>query len=52
MSFLIRTASTKEGAEKLLEAQALHKLASCSFIEDRPKLGDVAMGTFSYYPLY
>jgi nuclear pore complex protein Nup205 len=44
MSFLIRIAATKEGAEKLLEAQALHKLAACSFIEDRPKLGGMAMG--------
>lgn len=43
MSFLVRIASTKEGSEKLLEAQTLHKLAACSFIADRPKIED-AMG--------
>ena len=44
LSFLTRTAATTEGAEKLLDAQALPKLASGSFLEERPRPNDAAMG--------
>ncbi|GAA5831477.1 hypothetical protein JCM11251_004037 [Rhodosporidiobolus azoricus] len=36
MSFLIRLASTREGAEKLLGAELLAKLAECEFLGARP----------------
>lgn len=37
MSFLTRLAATKEGAERLLEARILPKLAQCTFLEARPR---------------
>ncbi|GAA6062083.1 hypothetical protein JCM10212_006506 [Sporobolomyces blumeae] len=36
MSFLIRVASTREGAEKLLNAELLSRLAECEFLGSRP----------------
>lgn len=37
MSFLIRLASTREGAEKLLSADLLSKLAQCEYLGSRPQ---------------
>lgn len=37
MSFLIRLASTREGAEKLLTAELLSKLAQCEYLGARPQ---------------
>lgn len=36
MSFLIRLASTREGAEKLMSADLLNRLAQCEYLAARP----------------
>ncbi|GAA5922074.1 uncharacterized protein JCM15063_003177 [Sporobolomyces koalae] len=36
VSFLIRLSSSREGAEKLLQAELLSRLASCQYLETRP----------------
>jgi nuclear pore complex protein Nup205 len=44
MSFLIRVASTREGAEKLLGAEALSRLAECEYLGARPLAEADSMG--------
>lgn len=46
MSFLIRLASTREGAEKLLSAELLSKLAQCDYLGARPQVDASSMGAF------
>lgn len=44
MSFLIRVASTREGAEKLLGAEVLSRLAECEYLGARPLAEADSMG--------
>lgn len=44
MSFLIRLASTREGAEKLLTAELFGKLAQCDYLGARPEDEPASMG--------
>ncbi|SCZ90946.1 BZ3500_MvSof-1268-A1-R1_Chr1-3g02409 [Microbotryum saponariae] len=44
MSFLIRLASTREGAEKLMDAEVLAKLADCDYLGSRPVADTNSMG--------
>lgn len=44
MSFLIRVASTREGAEKLFSAELFVKLAQCDYLGARPELDTSSMG--------
>jgi nuclear pore complex protein Nup205 len=45
MSFLIRVASSRDGAEKLLSAGALSKLAECNYLGSRPNAYEPSLGT-------
>ena len=49
MSFLIRLASTREGAEKLLSAELLSKLAQCDYLGARPQVDASSMGASPRY---
>lgn len=44
MSFLIRVSSTREGAEKLLAAELLSRLAECDYLGARPIAETETMG--------
>lgn len=44
MSFLTRLASTREGAEKLINAELLSRLAECDYLGARPLEEAAAMG--------
>jgi nuclear pore complex protein Nup205 len=46
MSFLIRLASTREGAEKLMNAELLSRLAECEYLGARPLNDSSSMGAF------
>jgi len=48
MSLFIRMAQTRQGAERLLEAQLLPVLAHCDFLEDRPEIDQSFMGLSVY----
>ncbi|GAA5919036.1 hypothetical protein JCM1841_003712 [Sporobolomyces salmonicolor] len=50
MSFLIRLASTREGAEKLLNAELLARLAECEYIGARPVADASAMDFDGFLP--
>ncbi|GAA5853541.1 hypothetical protein JCM8547_002499 [Rhodosporidiobolus lusitaniae] len=50
MSFLIRLASTREGAEKLLSAELLTKLADCEYLGARPLADTSAMDFDGFLP--
>lgn len=44
MSFLIRIAAVREGAEKLLGAELLTRLAECEYLGARPLADSDSMG--------
>lgn len=44
MSFLIRLASTREGAEKLLDAELFARLSQCEYLGARPEDEPTSMG--------
>jgi nuclear pore complex protein Nup205 len=44
MSFLTRLASTREGAERLMNAELLSKLAQCEYLGAKPQMGSSDMG--------
>jgi hypothetical protein len=46
MSFLTRLASTREGAEKLMNAELLSRLAECDYLGARPLEEAAPMGAF------
>ncbi|GAA5989348.1 hypothetical protein JCM11641_002770 [Rhodosporidiobolus odoratus] len=50
MSFLVRLASTREGAEKLLSADLLTKLADCEYLGARPLADASAMDFDGFLP--
>ncbi|KPV78555.1 uncharacterized protein RHOBADRAFT_51011 [Rhodotorula graminis WP1] len=50
MSFLIRLASTREGAEKLLAAELLGRLAECEFLGARPVADTSSMEFDGFIP--
>lgn len=50
MSFLIRLASSREGAEKLMDAELLSRLAECDYLGARPLDETSAMGASSAFP--
>ncbi|GAA5862929.1 hypothetical protein JCM1840_002329 [Sporobolomyces johnsonii] len=50
MSFLIRLASTREGAEKLLNAELLTRLAECEYLGARPVADASAMDFDGFLP--
>ncbi|BGP36830.1 hypothetical protein JCM10449v2_000732 [Rhodotorula kratochvilovae] len=50
MSFLVRLASTREGAEKLLGAELLTRLAECEFLGARPVADTSAMDFDGFIP--
>ena len=46
MSFLVRLAQTRHGAERLLECRLLHILAQIDFLDARPEPDDSLGTTF------
>ncbi|BGP12970.1 hypothetical protein JCM10213_006609 [Rhodosporidiobolus nylandii] len=50
MSFLIRLASTREGAEKLLGAELLTRLAECEYLGARPLADSSSMDFDGFLP--
>lgn len=50
MSFLLRLASSREGAEKLLGAELLNRLADCEYLGARPLADASAMGALTVAP--
>lgn len=46
MSFLTRLACTREGSEKLMNAELLSKLAECDYLGARPQSSNSDMGTW------
>ncbi|BGP04990.1 hypothetical protein JCM10049v2_000792 [Rhodotorula toruloides] len=50
MSFLIRLASSREGAEKLLGAELLNRLADCEYLGARPLADASAMDFEGFLP--
>ncbi|SCV68829.1 BQ2448_950 [Microbotryum intermedium] len=50
MSFLIRLASTREGAEKLMNAEVLAKLADCDYLGTRPVVDTNSMEFEGFLP--
>ncbi|KDE08259.1 hypothetical protein MVLG_01525 [Microbotryum lychnidis-dioicae p1A1 Lamole] len=50
MSFLIRLASTREGAEKLMDAEVLAKLADCDYLGARPVADTNSMDFEGFLP--
>ncbi|KAF8622638.1 hypothetical protein AX15_006886 [Amanita polypyramis BW_CC] len=50
MSFFIRLAQTRTGAERLLEAQALPVLARCDYIDATPEADQAFMDRDSFLP--
>lgn len=44
MSFLIRMAQTRPGAERLLEARIFPVLSQCEFLDTRPEMDQSFMG--------
>lgn len=46
MSFFIRMSQTRLGAERLLEAQLIHVLARCDYLDARPEADQSFMGQF------
>lgn len=46
MSFFIRMAQTRGGAERLLEAQVVPVLTRCDFLDARPEADQSFMGKF------
>lgn len=49
MSFFIRLAQTRAGAERLLEAQVLQTLARCEYIDATPEADQAFMGIYSIF---
>lgn len=47
MSFLIRMAQTRPGAERLLEARIFPVLSQCEFLDTRPEADQSFMGTWA-----
>lgn len=52
MSFLIRVASIREGAERLMEAQVIARLAQSAFISARPEVDAESMGKLTCIHYY
>ncbi|KAI5480028.1 nuclear pore complex protein Nup205 [Pseudohyphozyma bogoriensis] len=50
MSFLIRVASTRDGAEKLLSAGLFTKLAQCEYLGARPQVDSTPMDFDGFLP--
>ncbi|TFK47235.1 hypothetical protein OE88DRAFT_1811406 [Heliocybe sulcata] len=50
MSMLIQTAQTRQGAERLLEAQILRVLAQCDFLDARPELNQAFIDQDDFLP--
>jgi nuclear pore complex protein Nup205 len=46
MSLFIRISQTRQGAERLLEAQLLPTLAQCDYLDARPEVDQSFMGQF------
>lgn len=45
MSLFIRMAQTRQGAERLLEAQLIPTLAQCDYIDSMPESDQAFMGS-------
>jgi nuclear pore complex protein Nup205 len=52
VSFLIRLSSTRQGAEKLLNAELLSRLAECEYLGSRPVADTSAMGELTPFKVH